>query len=98
MADMERFGLDVGIYGPLAQPETIVTLARFAEDAGFGSIWLADHVVFPTEIASKYPFSVTGAFPAPTSDPLLEPVATMGVLAVPRTAGTIAVGDEVTLI
>lgn len=27
MAGMEHFGLDVGIYGPLAEPETIVTLA-----------------------------------------------------------------------
>jgi probable F420-dependent oxidoreductase len=81
MASIEQFGLDVGIYGPLAEPATITTLAKFAEDAGFQSIWLADHVVFPTQIASKYPFSATGAFPAPTSDPLLEPIAAMGVLA-----------------
>ena len=81
MASMDQFGLDVGIYGPLAQPEIVTTLARFAEDAGFHSIWLADHVVFPAEIASKYPFSSSGAFPAPTSDPLLEPIAAMGVLA-----------------
>ncbi len=81
MASMDQFGLDVGIYGPLAEPETITTLARFAEDAGFHSIWLADHVAFPAEIASKYPFSQSGKFPAPTSGPLLEPIAAMGVLA-----------------
>ncbi len=81
MADLERFGLDVGIYGPLAEPETVVGLARFAEDAGFGSIWLADHVVFPTAFASRYPFSATGEFPAATDAPLLEPVAAMAVLA-----------------
>jgi len=81
MARLEQFGLDVGIYGPLAEPATITTLARFAEDAGFGSIWLADHVVFPAKIESRYPFSASGAFPAPTTDPLLEPIAAMGVLA-----------------
>ncbi len=81
MADIAQFGLDVGIYGPLAQPDTVLTLAQFAEKAGFGSIWLADHVAFPTTIASRYPFSATGAFPAPTDDPLLEPIAAMGVLA-----------------
>jgi probable F420-dependent oxidoreductase len=81
MANIGQFGLDVGIYGPLAEPETITTLARFAEDAGFESIWLADHVVFPAEFSSKYPFSATGSFPAPTTDPLLEPIAAMGVLA-----------------
>ncbi|MEX2614733.1 MAG: TIGR03619 family F420-dependent LLM class oxidoreductase [Alphaproteobacteria bacterium] len=81
MADIGQFGLDVGIYGPLAQPDTVLTLAQFAEQAGFGSIWLADHIVFPTRFASRYPFSVKGDFPAPTDDPLLEPIAAMGVLA-----------------
>jgi probable F420-dependent oxidoreductase len=81
MASIDQFGLDVGIYGPLAEPETITTLARFAEDAGFDSIWLADHVVFPTRFDSRYPFSASGDFPAPVSDPLLEPIAAMGVLA-----------------
>jgi len=81
MASLDKFGLDVGVYGPLATPETITDLAHFAEDAGFGSIWLADHVVFPASIASRYPFSASGAFPAPTTDPLLEPIAAMGVLA-----------------
>lgn len=81
MASMDQFGLDVGIYGPLAQPETIVTLAQFAEKAGFDSVWLADHVAFPTAFDSRYPFSADGSFPAPTADPLLEPIAAMGVLA-----------------
>jgi probable F420-dependent oxidoreductase len=81
MASIDQFGLDVGIYGPLAEPETITTLATFAETAGFESIWLADHVVFPAKFASRYPFSASGEFPAPTSDPLLEPIAAMGVLA-----------------
>ena len=81
MATMDQFGLDVGIYGALAQPENVTALAQFAEDAGFHSIWLADHVVFPAQFDSQYPFSATGAFPAPTTDPLLEPIAAMGVLA-----------------
>ena len=81
MASLDQFGLDVGIYGPLADPETVNSLATFAEDAGFHSIWLADHVVFPTTFQSQYPFSADGKFPAPTSDPLLEPIAAMGVLA-----------------
>ena len=81
MADMARFGLDVGIYGNFATPEAITTMARFGEEAGFESIWLADHVAFPKRIESRYPFSATGGFPAPMSDPLMEPLAVMGVLA-----------------
>ena len=80
MASLTSFGLDLGIYGPLAEPETILRLAQFAEAAGFASIWLADHVAFPVSCKSQYPYSAKGSFPTRFSDPLLEPVATMGVL------------------
>ena len=76
-----EIGIDVGVYGSLATPENVLSLARFAEERRYHSIWLADHVVFPAAIASKYPYSPTGDFPAPVTDPLLEPIATMGVLA-----------------
>ncbi len=81
MAGLERFGLDVGIYGRLAEPGTIIDLARFAEDTGFGSIWLADHVAMPVRFASRYPYSPDGGFPAPVSEALYEPISTLGVLA-----------------
>ena len=74
------WGLDVGTYGPLATSKHILALALLAEDAGFNSVWLADHVVFPATIKSDYPYSPTGAFPVPPDDPVMEPVATMGVL------------------
>jgi probable F420-dependent oxidoreductase len=77
---MDGFGLDVGIYGALAQPERILRLVAMAEQAGYHFIWLADHVAFPVAFRSQYPYSAKGAFPAPLSDPLLEPIATMGVL------------------
>jgi probable F420-dependent oxidoreductase len=80
MASLASFGLDVGIYGPLANPESILQLARHAEETGFESIWLADHVAFPVSFKSEYPYSATGGFPAPLSDPLMDPVATMAVL------------------
>jgi probable F420-dependent oxidoreductase len=80
MASLGNFGLDVGIYGALADPQTILQLARHAEEAGFESIWLADHVAFPVSFASEYPYSAKGNFPTSLSDPLMEPVATMGVL------------------
>lgn len=80
MADMNRFGLDVGIYGPQADPRTVLGLAQLAEDRGFESIWLADHVAFPVSFKSEYPYSAKGQFPTRLADPLLEPVATMGVL------------------
>jgi probable F420-dependent oxidoreductase len=80
MASLLSFGLDVGSYGPLAEAETILRLARFAEQAGFASIWLADHVAFPVSFKSKYPYAAQGNFPTRLADPLMEPIATMGVL------------------
>ena len=80
MAGELEIGIDVGIYGRLAEPEHVLSLACLAEEQEYHSIWLADHVVFPASIASKYPYSPNGNFPVPGTEPLLEPVATMGVL------------------
>ncbi len=80
MASIGSFGLDVGIYGALADAATITRLARKAEDTGFESIWLADHVAFPVRFKSEYPYSAKGDFPTRLADPLMEPIATMGAL------------------
>jgi probable F420-dependent oxidoreductase len=81
MAQALTFGLDVGIYGRLATRDDILELAELAEASGLESIWVADHVIFPVTFTSPYPYSATGSFPVDmTQEPLLEPVATMGVL------------------
>lgn len=81
MAQGLKFGLDVGIYGHNATRDSILELTELAESSGFESVWLADHVIFPAAFESKYPYSATGAFPLDmTQEPLLEPIATMGVL------------------
>lgn len=81
MAQALKLGLDVGIYGRLATREHVLALAELAETAGLDSIWLADHVMFPATFTSTYPYSASGAFPIDmTQEPLLEPIATMGVL------------------
>lgn len=81
MAEGLKFGLDVGIYGRTATRDSILELTELAETSGFESVWLADHVIFPAAFESRYPYSATGAFPLDmTQEPLLEPMATMGVL------------------
>jgi probable F420-dependent oxidoreductase len=50
------FGIALPNYGPLAVPETLVRLARLAEDLGIDSIWLSDHLVAPVGVASVYPY------------------------------------------
>src|SRR5258707_7076173 len=50
------FGIALPNYGPLAVPETLVRLARLAEDLGVDSIWVSDHLVAPVGVVSVYPY------------------------------------------
>ena len=50
------FGIALPNYGPLAAPETLVRLARLAEDLGVDSVWVSDHLVAPVAVASVYPY------------------------------------------
>jgi probable F420-dependent oxidoreductase len=50
------FGIALPNYGPLAAPDTLVRLARLAEDLGVDSVWTSDHLVAPVGVASIYPY------------------------------------------
>jgi probable F420-dependent oxidoreductase len=51
-----RFGIALPNYGPLAEPGTLVALARHAEALGVDSIWVSDHLVAPVGVQSIYPY------------------------------------------
>ena len=67
--------------GAAADPAAIGALAQTAEDLGFDSVWISDHVVVPEHISSAYPYSPDGRFPTLPTQPYLEPLATLGYLA-----------------
>lgn len=58
-----RYGFYLPTRGRTATPEALETLVQRGEALGFASAMIADHVVFPVTITSKYPYTVTGAFP-----------------------------------
>jgi probable F420-dependent oxidoreductase len=58
-----RYGFYLPTRGETATPEALETLVQRGESLGFSSVMIADHVVFPVTINSKYPYTVTGAFP-----------------------------------
>lgn len=58
-----RYGFYLPTRGATATPEALETLVTRAESFGFDSVMIADHIVFPIEIRSKYPYTVSGAFP-----------------------------------
>jgi probable F420-dependent oxidoreductase len=80
-----KFGMMLPTLGTLATgtgiSETQVAVVQKAEELGFDSVWVPDHVVIPTTIKSRYPYNETGDFPMPADQGFLEPLATMGFLA-----------------
>src|SRR5207248_465496 len=56
-------------------------LAQTAEELGFDSVWISDHVVVPQQISSAYPYSADGRFPTEPTQAYFEPLTTMGFLA-----------------
>lgn len=75
------FGIN---FGPCAEPESAVRVARAAEAAGFESVWTGEHVVLPDP---QVPPS-----PAPPQTPMLDPAVALAFLAAHTTRLRLATG------
>lgn len=64
----------VGIPLFMLRPERMPDVAVLAEELGFESVWLPEHLIFPVGIESRYPYSTDGAAPIDPSTPLLDPL------------------------
>lgn len=73
-----RFGLALPQAGSSASAEGLALSARVAEELGYDSIWLGDHVVVPEDIDSTYPY---GSFTVDSRETYFEPLGTLGYLA-----------------
>ncbi|HEY7037989.1 MAG TPA: TIGR03619 family F420-dependent LLM class oxidoreductase [Methylomirabilota bacterium] len=58
-----RYGFYLPTRGATARPEALEAMVTRGEALGFHSVVIADHVVFPVAIRSRYPYTVSGAFP-----------------------------------
>lgn len=74
-----RYGFYLPTRGPLAEPSALTALAQRAEALGFHSVMIADHIVLPVRSGSKYPYTVSGAFPS--EGDALEQLALMAFMA-----------------
>lgn len=91
-----RVGLAAATSNPWATPEFLVALAAQAEERGFDSLWVPEHVVLFDEYASRYPYSADGRVPAGGEVGVLEPFATLAFLA--AHSSTIRIGTGICLI
>jgi probable F420-dependent oxidoreductase len=59
-----QYGFGAPVSGPLARPESLVRIVAEGEAMGYDSCTISDHVVIPTDIHARYPYSDTGEFPS----------------------------------
>jgi len=78
-----RYGFYLPTRGATATPEALEALVLRGEALGFHSVMIADHIVFPVTIKSRYPYTVDGTFPG--RGDALEQLALMAFIAAKTT-------------
>src|SRR5271170_2489152 len=63
MEDRMLIGFNAPVAGPLAEPDALTRIAVEGEAMGFDYLAFSDHIVIPTDIQARYPYSETGEFP-----------------------------------
>jgi probable F420-dependent oxidoreductase len=71
-------------------------VARRAEALGFESVWVPEHLVFPTRITSRYPYSPDGVPPVRVDSPHLDPLVLLTHIA--AATRTIRLGTNIYLL
>ncbi|MEE9551082.1 MAG: LLM class flavin-dependent oxidoreductase, partial [Candidatus Binatia bacterium] len=87
-----QFGIRVPNSGPLSSIESIVQATQFAEEVGFDSIWVHDHVVWSSEMHRHHISSgATEAVRENQEANFFEALTTLGYLAAKTKSITIGV-------
>src|SRR5215472_3576967 len=87
-----RLGLHALGIGTGARLEEIDALAVAAEGAGFGSLWVWEHVVMVDRGASRYPYAPDGRIAVPADADWLDPLIALSFAAAATRAIRLATG------
>jgi probable F420-dependent oxidoreductase len=74
------------------QPASLAAIARRAEELGFESLWIPEHIILPVKYRSPYPYSKDGRLPAPPDVPLHDPLLALAYVAAITTRIKLATG------
>lgn len=69
-----KFGLAYANTMPFTDPGPAGDLVVAAEEAGFESVWTVEHVIWPHQYDSVYPYHPTGKMPGTPDVPIPDPV------------------------
>ena len=76
--------------------DELCRFAQKAEELGFESVWIGDHIVLPTAPTNQYPYTPDGSFRRPHDAPFLE---TLTILAyVAACTSSIRIGSTVVIV
>jgi probable F420-dependent oxidoreductase len=73
--------MNFGTFITSVKPERISIHVRRAEELGYESAWIGEHLIMPVKSQSKYPYSADGSFPAPLDVPFNDPMLTLAYAA-----------------
>ena len=76
-----KYGFSIPNRGVIATPEAMVTIAQRGEALGYDALFFGDHIIVPTKIGSRYPYSVTGQYPGGDTGYAMEQVTLLSFLA-----------------
>jgi probable F420-dependent oxidoreductase len=72
-----KFGISLSGLGARHYPE----VASVAEENGFDSLWMPEHLVFPVEMPPEYSYTVDGYPPMQSTLPTFDPWVVLGAVA-----------------
>lgn len=75
------WGFHVPQLGRQATREALIRFAQTADRLGAHSLWSSDHIAWPREVASKYPYTEDGSFPGGYDMPWLDPIGILFTIA-----------------
>jgi probable F420-dependent oxidoreductase len=79
--DAMQIGFNAPTSGPLIEPDSLSRIIMEGEALGFDYATVSDHIMVPRNLASKYPYTDTGEFPAGPEAAWLEQLATTAYVA-----------------
>ncbi|MBI3797718.1 MAG: LLM class flavin-dependent oxidoreductase, partial [Deltaproteobacteria bacterium] len=88
-----HYSLGVG-FTPTA--EDYARVAQRAEELGYHSLWLADHLIVPEKIAAPYPWTEDGSVGFPRRATFPDPLVVLGYIA--AKTQTILLGTSVLVV
>jgi probable F420-dependent oxidoreductase len=91
-----QLGLFVASANPFATPDYLRAVAGGAEERGFTSVWVPEHVVLFDDYDSTYPYADDGRIPGLPGSGMLDPFGVLSFLA--ACSNSLRVGTAICLI